>query len=164
MANLRSEGGRSRLRHRQSQNDRTSLHGRTSRISARRFVPAADPLARTLRGRNEDLLGSRRGADAARAAELIGGSKLTDAAYRVQLFKGGAEAINNSRDPTLELVRSIEPEARAARKRYEDEVLGVERDAYAKIAHALFEIEGTNHYPDATFTLRLSYGAVKGYR
>jgi len=82
----------------------------------------------------------------------------------VQLFKGGAEAINNSRDPTLELVRSIEPEARAARKRYEDEVLGVERDAYAKIAHALFEIEGTNRYPDATFTLRLSYGAVKGYR
>src|SRR5437763_3304826 len=63
----------------------------------------------------------------------------------------------------LELARSIDPEARAVRKRYEDEVVGVERNAYAKIAHALFETEGTRLYPDATFTLRLSYGAVKGY-
>ena len=63
----------------------------------------------------------------------------------------------------LELARSIDPEARAVRKRYEDEVVGVERNAYAKIAHALFETEGTRLYPDATFTPRLSYGAVKGY-
>ena len=49
------------------------------------------------------------------------------------------------------------------RKRYENEVTGVERANYAKIAHARFETEGTKLYPDATFTLRLSYGAVKGY-
>jgi hypothetical protein len=100
----------------------------------------------------------------ARAAELIDGTKLKDASFRAQLFKGGAEAINASNDPMLELARSIDPEARAVRKRYEDEVVGVERNAYAKIAHALFETEGTKLYPDATFTLRLSYGAVKGYR
>jgi len=99
----------------------------------------------------------------ARAAELIDGTKLKDASFRAQLFKGGAEAINVSNDPMLELARSIDPEARAVRKRYEDEVVGVERNAYAKIAHALFETEGTRLYPDATFTLRLSYGSVKGY-
>src|SRR5947209_11175661 len=99
----------------------------------------------------------------ARAAELIDGTKLKDASFRAQLFKGGAEAINVSNDPMLELARSIDPEAPAVRKRYEDEVVGVERNAYAKIAHALFETEGTRLYPDATFTLRLSYGSVKGY-
>jgi hypothetical protein len=100
----------------------------------------------------------------ARAAELIDGTKLKDAAFRAQLFKGGAEAVNASTDPLLELARSIDPEARAVRKRYEGEVVGVERNAYAKIAHALFETVGTRLYPDATFTPRLSYGAVKGYR
>ncbi len=63
----------------------------------------------------------------------------------------------------IALARSIDKEARDVRKRYEEEVVGVERTGYAKIARALFETEGTKLYPDATFTLRLSYGAVKGY-
>ncbi|MFL6208175.1 MAG: S46 family peptidase [Pyrinomonadaceae bacterium] len=99
----------------------------------------------------------------ARAAELITGTKLKDAAFRAELFKGGAQAINASDDPMLALARTIDPQARAVRKRYEDEVTGVERNAYGQIARALFETEGTKLYPDATFTLRLSYGAVKGY-
>src|SRR5205814_6443919 len=99
----------------------------------------------------------------ARAAELIDGTKLKDASFRAQLFKGGKQAIEAADDPLLELARSIDPEARAVRKRYEDEVTSVERNAYGQIAHALFETEGTRLYPDATFTLRLSYGAVKGY-
>ncbi len=99
----------------------------------------------------------------ARAASLIDGTKLKDAAFRAQLFKGGAEAIAASDDPMIELARAIDPEARAVRKRYEDELVGVERNAYGQIARARFETEGTKLYPDATFTLRLSYGAVKGY-
>ncbi len=99
----------------------------------------------------------------ARAAELIDGSKLKDAEFRRQLAKGGKAAIEASDDPMIQLARSIDKESRVARKRYEDEVLGVERSSYAKIAQALFETEGTKLYPDATFTLRLSYGAVKGY-
>ena len=99
----------------------------------------------------------------ARAAELIDGSKLKDAEFRRQLAKGGKAAIESSDDPMIQLARSIDKESRVARKRYEDEVLGVERTSYAKIAQALFETEGTKLYPDATFTLRLSYGAVKGY-
>jgi hypothetical protein len=99
----------------------------------------------------------------ARAAELIDGTKLKDPEFRKQLAAGGAKAIESSDDPMIQLARSIDPEARAVRKRYEEEVVGVERANYAKIARALFEIEGTKLYPDATFTLRLSYGAVKGY-
>ncbi len=99
----------------------------------------------------------------ARAAELIDGSKLQDVEFRRQLAKGGKAAIEASNDPMIQLARSIDKESRVARKRYEDEVLGVERISYAKIAQALFETEGTKLYPDATFTLRLSYGAVKGY-
>jgi hypothetical protein len=98
-----------------------------------------------------------------RAAELVSGTKLKDVAYRRQLAAGGSRAIEESKDPMIELARAVDAEARAVRKRYEDEVVGVEREAYAKIARALFEKEGTKIYPDATFTLRLSYGAVRGY-
>jgi hypothetical protein len=100
----------------------------------------------------------------ARAAELIDGSKLKDAAYRKQLAAGGKKAIDESTDPMIQLARSIDREARDLSKRYNNEVLGVERASYAKIARALFETEGDKIYPDATFTLRLSYGAVKGYK
>jgi hypothetical protein len=99
----------------------------------------------------------------ARAAELIDGTKLNDAAFRRQLAAGGRQAIESSTDPMIVLARSIDKESRDVRKRYENEVTGVERTNYSKIARALFETEGDKLYPDATFTLRLSYGAVKGY-
>ncbi len=100
----------------------------------------------------------------ARATELIDGSKLKDASYRKQLAAGKMTAIAESTDPMILLARSIDEEARALRKRYEIEVTSNERTNYAKVARALFDVEGTRLYPDATFTLRLSYGAVKGYR
>ena len=99
----------------------------------------------------------------ARSAELIEGTHLKDVGARKQLAAGGRQAIEKSDDPLIKLARAIDPESRAVRKRYEDEVLGVERASYAKIARALFDLEGTKLYPDATFTLRLSYGVVKGY-
>jgi Peptidase S46 len=99
----------------------------------------------------------------ARAAELINGTKLADAAYRKQLAAGGVSAIDESSDPLIQLARDLDEAGRALRKRYESEVQSNERANYAKIARARFEIEGTKIYPDATFTLRLSYGAVKGY-
>ncbi len=98
----------------------------------------------------------------ARANELIAGTKLKDPEYRKELAKGGREAIDASTDPMIVVARVIDAKAREARKRYESEVTGVERTNYAKIARALFETEGTKLYPDATFTLRLSYGAVEG--
>ena len=99
----------------------------------------------------------------ARAAELISGTKLKDPEYRKELAKGGKAAIDASNDPMIVVAKMIDAKAREARKRYESEVTGVERSNYAKIARALFETEGTKLYPDATFTLRLSYGAVEGY-
>ena len=100
----------------------------------------------------------------ARAAELIDGTKLKDVAYRKQLGAGGVKAIEESTDPMIVLARSIDEDARTLRKRYETEVQANERANYAKISRALFDVEGTKLYPDATFTLRLSYGAVKGYQ
>ncbi len=99
----------------------------------------------------------------ARANELIEGTKLGDVAYRRELAAGGRQAIESSTDPMIMLARLIDPKARELRQRYENEVTGVERPNYAKIARARFENEGTKLYPDATFTLRLAYGAVKGY-
>jgi Peptidase S46 len=115
---------------------------------------ANDPLVkRVLNGKTPE----------ARANELIDGTKLKDPEFRKQLASGGRQAIEASTDPMIVLARSIDQESRDVRKRYENEVVGVERTSYGKIARALFETEGTKLYPDATFTLRLSYGAVKGY-
>jgi len=98
-----------------------------------------------------------------RAAELIAGTKLKDVAARKELATGGLKAIEASTDPMIVLARTIDPKARELRKRFESEVSAVERANYAKIARARFDTEGTRLYPDATFTLRLSYGTVKGY-
>jgi hypothetical protein len=99
----------------------------------------------------------------ARATELIEGTKLKDPEYRKQLAESKWAAIEASTDPMIVVARSIDAKARELRSRYENEVTGVERPNYAKIARARFETEGNKLYPDATFTLRLSYGAVKGY-
>jgi hypothetical protein len=99
----------------------------------------------------------------ARANELITGTKLKAVSFRKELAAGGAKAIETSNDPMIVLARLIDPKARELRKRFESEVTSVERTNYAKIARARFDTEGTKLYPDATFTLRLSYGAVKGY-
>jgi hypothetical protein len=100
----------------------------------------------------------------ARAEELVSGTKLKDVDARKKIAAGGQQAIESSEDPMIQLARSIDKEARAARKRYETEVIAVERSNYGKIARALFETKGSSMYPDATFTLRLSYGTVKGYK
>ncbi|HEX9425364.1 MAG TPA: S46 family peptidase [Pyrinomonadaceae bacterium] len=100
----------------------------------------------------------------ARATELIEGTKLKDVEYRKQVATAGMRMTYSGADPMIALAQDIDKEARSVRKRYEEEVVAIERANYAKIAHALFEEQGTKLYPDATFTLRLSYGAVKGYR
>jgi Peptidase S46 len=97
------------------------------------------------------------------AKDLIEGTKLDEVSVRRQLYEGGEAAIKASPDPLIVLMRAIDPEARAIRKRYDDEVESVERSEGAKITRARFSEHGFTEPPDATFTLRLSYGAVKGY-
>lgn len=99
----------------------------------------------------------------ARATELVMGSKLADVALRKQLVEGGAKVVKKSKDPMIELARLIDGTARKIRADYEAKVDEPMRQAYAKIANARFAIQGTGNYPDATFTLRLAFGVVKGY-
>jgi hypothetical protein len=82
---------------------------------------------------------------------------------RLALFEGGKKAVDASDDPMIALARAVDDEARALRKTYESEVEGPEGRAQRAIADARFAVYGTSIYPDATFTLRLSYGAVKGW-
>jgi len=97
------------------------------------------------------------------AKEAIANTKLEDVAVRKQLYEGGVAAVQASTDPLIVIMRAIDPDARALRKRYEDQVDSVERRDGAVIAKARFEKSGFTEPPDATFTLRLSYGAVRGY-
>jgi hypothetical protein len=99
----------------------------------------------------------------AAAKTLIGGTKLDDVTVRKQLYAGGKAALDASADPLIVLMRNVDPEARAVRKRFDDEVDAVVRRDGATIARARFAQTGFTQPPDATFTLRLSYGTVKGY-
>jgi V8-like Glu-specific endopeptidase len=97
------------------------------------------------------------------AKALIAGSTLADPKARLALFEGGQAAVGASKDPMIALARAVDDEARALRTIYEDEVDGPEERAQQTIAEARFAVYGTAIYPDATFTLRLSYGAVQGW-
>jgi len=100
----------------------------------------------------------------ARAETLVRGTKLKDVDFRKKIAEGETEAIATSTDPLIRLAADIDPESRALRKRYEDEIEAAEREGYSKIAAALFDAYGEDMYPDATFTLRLAFGPVKGYK
>ena len=98
-----------------------------------------------------------------RAAELVKGTKLKDVDLRKKLYEGGKKAVEAAKDPMIELARLVDPDARDGAQDHGDQVEEVKRQAYAQIAKAKFALEGTNTYPDATFTLRLAFGVVKGY-
>lgn len=101
---------------------------------------------------------------AARAEQLVGGTKLADPAERKRLADGGRKAIADSTDPMIQLALTVDEESRKLRKRFEDEVEEPERQAYGTLATARFKVFGRNVAPDATFTLRLAFGIVKGYK
>ena len=98
-----------------------------------------------------------------RAAQLVGGTKLADVALRRKLADGGLDAVSACDDPMIELARAVDKPARHYRKIYEEKVEEPLRQAYARIANARFALYGTDNYPDATFTLRLAFGEVRGY-
>ena len=98
------------------------------------------------------------------AAELVEGTKLASLELRTQLLNGGQAAIAASTDPLIVFVRSIEPDVRAVRKDYDNNVEAPLGKWYGRLAQLMFKVYGTSIYPDATKTLRLSYGAVAGYQ
>lgn len=97
-----------------------------------------------------------------RAAQLIAGTRLADVSFRQALVKSGSAGVAASDDPMIELIRLLDPEIRKFRK-LTDELDELERQAYAQVANAVFATQGTSTYPDATFSLRLAFGPVKGY-
>ena len=97
------------------------------------------------------------------AQRLVAGSKLADPGVRRQLWSGGMEAIVASDDPMIAFVLRTDPLARAARLVWEEEVIGPVQDAGERIARVRYELRGPSLYPDATFSLRLSYGKVAGW-
>ncbi len=114
----------------------------------------ADPFLQT-------VLGGKSPQDAAK--ELVNGTKLTDAAVRKQLIEGGEAAVAASTDSMIVLARKLDPMRRERIKWVEDNVESVEQRGGEQLGKARFAAYGKNAYPDATFTLRLSYGQVKGY-
>jgi hypothetical protein len=109
------------------------------------------------------ILGKASPADV--AERLVAGTKLKDVAYRKRLWDGGKAAVEAAArdDAMIELAIRVDPDARAVRTSYEDRIESVVKRSEEVLAKARFEVQGTSTYPDATFTPRLSYGAVKGW-
>ncbi len=97
------------------------------------------------------------------AREAVQGTKLVDPAFRRQLVESGAAGVAASSDPMIALARRVDPYLRQLRQWEEEHVESVEKSAGEKLAKARFAVYGKSLPPDATFTLRLSYGTVKGY-
>jgi hypothetical protein len=98
------------------------------------------------------------------AAELVKGTRMGDRELRKKLFEGGKAALAEvANDPMIKLAVLIDPASRKLRKQYEEQIESVHKKNSELVAKARFDVEGTGNYPDATFTLRLSYGAVRGY-
>jgi hypothetical protein len=99
------------------------------------------------------------------ATRLVKGTKLKDVAFRKKLWEGGKAAVAEAAkdEPFLALAILVDEDGRAIRKKVEDEIESVEKKSSELLAKARFALHGTRTYPDATFTLRLSYGRVKGW-
>ena len=121
---------------------------------AAKELPADDPVLKT-------VLDGRTPQQAAEA--LVDGTKLADPAARKQLIEGGQAAVNSSTDSMIVLARKLDPHHREMVRWLEDNVDSVEQRAGEQLGKARFAVYGKTTYPDATFTLRLSYGTVKGY-
>jgi hypothetical protein len=97
------------------------------------------------------------------AMDLVNGTKLDDPAVRKQLVEGGEAAVNSSTDPMIVMARKLDPLRREQIKWFQTNVESIEERAGEQLGKARFAVYGKDTYPDATFTLRLSYGTVKGY-
>jgi hypothetical protein len=121
---------------------------------SREYLGADDPQTRLLLGKEspEGLAG-----------RLVAGTRLADPAVRKALWDGGQAAINASTDPMIVYARSLDANDRALQKRFDEQVDAPLTAAGAKLADARFAAYGDTVYPDATFTLRISYGKVAGW-
>lgn len=120
----------------------------------REYLTVDDPRVQTLLGKDSPE---------ALAQRAVAGTKLADPKVRMALWTGGKKAVAASTDPMIVLARRAEADSRAVLTAWRARVEGPIAVAQEKIAQARFALLGTKVYPDATFTLRLSYGQVKGW-
>jgi hypothetical protein len=117
-------------------------------------IGADDPfLKEVLNGRTPEVA----------ASELVAGTRMADVKVRRDLFEGGEKAVDASADPMIVLARKLSPVLAETRKWNEKYILGPNASALEAIGNARFAVYGKSVNPDATFTLRLSYGTIKGY-
>ena len=95
--------------------------------------------------------------------KAFAGTRMGEAAFRKSLIEAGEQAVASSKDPLIVFARRVNPQILAMIKWYEDKVESVETRGGERIGKARFAVYGKSTYPDATFTLRLAYGTVKGY-
>ncbi len=129
------------------------------------YMKTALNLAKEKLGANDEYLQAIvQGGDIDKTIDaLVDGTKLGDAAFRKSLLDGGEAAVAASTDPMIMAARRVDPVWRASYVKYRDNVLSVFDAAGEKLGNARFDVYGKNAYPDATFTLRLSYGTVEGF-
>lgn len=120
----------------------------------REELTADDPIVKRIMGQKSP---------AEIAESLVKGSHLKDLKVRQALLDGGAAAIQASKDPMIQFALAVDTDARTLRKKFEDEIEPVFKKNSEKVAKAQFAVNGSKTYPDATFTLRVSYGEIKGY-
>jgi hypothetical protein len=124
---------------------------------ANKYMPGNPIIAKILNGRAPEEA----------AKELIANTKLDDVEFRKQLLEGGKEAIENSTDPLIVLMRAVNPDVQKINEEYAAKSGPLQQRAqlaYVNVAKARFAVDGLKNAPDANFTLRLSYGVVKGYK
>lgn len=97
------------------------------------------------------------------AERLVTGTQLADPAVRKALWDGGMEAIEASDDPMIQYALTLADRQRELRDMANEAYSGPLAIAGAELADARFAAYGDTLYPDATFTLRISYGEVKGW-
>jgi hypothetical protein len=121
---------------------------------AREYLGADDPDTKLILGKDSPEALARR---------LVTTTRLADPAYRQALWAGGKAAIEASKDPMIQYARRLDPRYRQLQDQFDERYQGPVTAAQAKLADARFAAFGDTLYPDATFTLRISYGKVMGW-
>ena len=121
---------------------------------SREYLTADDPYVRRLLGKESPEALARR---------LVRETKLGDAAYRKQLWDGGMAAVQASEDPLIRFLLATQADSRAVRSAWETRVVSPTDRAAERIAKARFAVYGDTVYPDATGTLRITYGRIEGW-
>jgi hypothetical protein len=134
-------------------------------VTEKLFMAAALKLGKEKLGKDDAYVQAIvQGADVDQTVNaLVDGTKLADPAFRKSLLDGGEAAVTASNDPMIVAARRVDPIVRETTRRLRESLVSVLTPAGEKLGKARFLVYGKNAYPDATFTLRLSYGTVDGY-